>query len=71
MAKAKEAHVICNNDSVEGVVLGDKGEALTKMNELSFTRWKNAFHKYGSRTEYVEYQKGRQEYWHIHTTKIY
>jgi predicted transcriptional regulator len=70
MAKEKVAHVICNNDNIEAVVLEDKGKALMKMRELAFNRWKKAFYNYGARIEFEEYLRGRTEYWHIHSTKI-
>ncbi len=61
------AHVICCNDSVEAVVIGNQSDALIKKEEMS----KDAFEK-------VKWQYGRDYerychtfFWHIHTVSCF
>jgi hypothetical protein len=59
-----KAHVICCNDSVKAVVLGDEEKAKEHMEDLS----KGYYKKYGPRYWYSSYKQYlQQNKWHIHT----
>lgn len=77
-----QAHVICNNDSVEHVHLGTEAEADLKLSELRLEHFDR--HPHGYHVSFVDRNKLSDEdirglewkaykqrcYWHIHTVGL-
>jgi hypothetical protein len=61
------AHVICDNDGVDSVVIGDEVYALSIQNRLQEAGISVAKSLTGqSEEDYLE-----QHYWHIHTVRLF
>jgi hypothetical protein len=55
MSNRNEAYVICNNDSIEFVVIGSEAGAIAKLKEMEADYKKRNSHN------------TNMAYWHIHT----
>lgn len=68
-----EAHVICNNDSVEFVFIGPLEEAEKKRAELKEKDFQRYIWAYGKPCgeEVVRLAHDQSCYWHIHTVEAF
>jgi len=62
MKTIKNIHIICNNDSLQFVVIGDESIALEKLEELKKTYYEDNKYQFTSEKSY-----DLSSYWHIHT----
>ena len=64
MSKQEEAHVICCNDNVESVFLGDEKDAEDILEKRAKTAYEESF-------GYHSYEDYRDIfYWHLHTVDL-
>jgi hypothetical protein len=63
-ARITEAHVICCNDMLLAIVIGDEGRAKDELEQLREIDYERNKFKFSSEEEYLS-----RLYWHIHTVR--